>query len=72
MTEQQPMKTIGVETDEMGRRIANRDLIEKALRQGTRAALIRHKREGVPVVVSRDGKMVKLPAEQIVIPPAED
>ena len=66
------MKTIDVETDEMGRRIADRDLIEKALRQGTRAALIRHKREGVPVVVSRDGKMVKLPAEQIVIPPAED
>ena len=71
MTEQQPMKTIDVETDEMGQRIADRDLIEKAVRQGTRAALIRHKRKGVPVVVSRDGKMVKLPAEQIVIPPVE-
>lgn len=45
--------------------------ITRALKAAGRDALIRHKREGLPVVAWRDGKVVKIPPEQIVIPPEE-
>ena len=32
-------------------------LIEEALNQGVREAIVRHKREGLPMVVERDGKI---------------
>ncbi len=43
--------------------------ITRALYAAGRDALIRHKREGLPIVVWRDGKTVKVPAEDIAIPP---
>lgn len=45
--------------------------ITRALYAAGRDALIRHKREGQPIIVWRDGKSVSIPAEQIEIPPAE-
>ena len=43
-----------------------------ASRSPRRAALLRHKREGVRIITRHDGKTVEVPADQIVIPPAED
>jgi len=40
-----------------------------ALNAGVREALIRHKQAGVPIAVWKDGKVVEIPAEDIVIPP---
>ena len=45
--------------------------VERAMRQCARDVLIRHKREGFPIVSMRDGKVVLIPPEQIVIPPEE-
>ncbi len=44
------------------------DRIEAALRQAVREALLRHKQAGNPVVECDNGKIVILPAEDIVIP----
>jgi hypothetical protein len=33
-------------------------LIDEALKKGVREAILRHKKEGLPVVISRDGKAV--------------
>jgi hypothetical protein len=62
-----------VPNDEIAARINDRKLIDKALRQATRTALLRHKREGVSIIVSdSNGKMTEIPPERIVIPPPED
>jgi len=44
-------------------------LIDKALRLAAREALLRHKQAGVPIVVWRRGKVVRIPASQIKVPP---
>jgi hypothetical protein len=43
-------------------------LIQRALREAWIRALIRHKRLGNPIVVWRDGQVVWIPAEEIMIP----
>ena len=45
------------------------DLIDKALNAGIRNALLQHKRAGNPVPEWRDGKVVWIPPEEIMIPP---
>ena len=35
----------------------DRRVIDRALEEGVRAAMQRHKREGLPVVIERDGKI---------------
>ena len=35
----------------------NRRAVDEALRRGVRKAMLRHKKEGLPVVVERDGKI---------------
>ena len=45
--------------------------IQRALRESWIKTLVRHKRLGNPIVVWRDGKVVWIPAEEIVIPDAE-
>ena len=40
-------------------------LIDRAVRQGVREALLRHKQAGNPVAEWRDGKVVWIPAEEI-------
>lgn len=45
--------------------------IDKALRQGVRDALIRHKKLGNSIVVWRDGKIVHIPPDEIQLPDEE-
>jgi hypothetical protein len=42
-------------------------LIDKALRMAVREAMLRHKQAGVPIVVWRRGKVVRIPASQIKV-----
>lgn len=42
-------------------------LIDKALKEGVREALIRHKQASNPIVVWRDGKVVWLTPEEIPV-----
>ena len=41
-------------------------LIDKALKQAVREAILQHKRAGNPIVVWRNGKMVWLKPEEII------
>lgn len=41
--------------------------IDKAIKEAVRDALIRHKRAGVPIVIWKDGKVVRVPPEEIVV-----
>ena len=43
--------------------------IEKILQRAVNHALLRHKRLGNPIAVWRDGKVVIIPPEEIVISP---
>ena len=43
-------------------------LVLRALRAGVREAIRRHKQAGCPMVIWRDGHVVKVPPEEIVIP----
>jgi hypothetical protein len=45
--------------------------IDAAIRKAARNALIAHKREGFPVPVWKDGQIVWIPPEEIVIPDEE-
>jgi hypothetical protein len=47
--------------------LADTDVIEAAIRESVRDALIRHKRAGHPVVSWEDGRVVWIPADQIVV-----
>lgn len=38
--------------------VEDRRLIDQALKQGVRDAMLRHKKAGLPVVIYRDGKAV--------------
>ena len=40
-------------------------LIEEAVKQGVRDAMIRHKKDGLPVVIYRDGKTVWVNPEDL-------
>jgi hypothetical protein len=40
-------------------------LIDEALKQGVREAMIRHKRDGLPVVIYRDGQTVWVKPEDL-------
>ena len=41
------------------------EAIDRAIREGVRAALLRHQKLGQPIVIYRDGKVVHVPPEQI-------
>jgi hypothetical protein len=47
----------------------NREAIQATLRAAVQAALLAHKRAGLPIVVWENGKVVKIPANEI---PVED
>lgn len=51
--------------DKVAEAFADPDKITKALVQGVRDALLKHKQAGNPIVVWRDGKMVWLKPEEI-------
>jgi hypothetical protein len=52
-------------------RVGDLDLIERALRAAIRDALQRHKRDGDPVAVWREGRVVWLAPDQIPSAPDE-
>ncbi|GMV95347.1 MAG: hypothetical protein AMXMBFR82_51250 [Candidatus Hydrogenedentota bacterium] len=39
--------------------------IDRGVRKGIRAAIMKHKRAGHPIVVLRDGKVVEIPSDEI-------
>jgi hypothetical protein len=41
---------------------------EMALKEAVADAIAEHKRMGRPIVIWRDGKVVKIPPEEIVVP----
>jgi hypothetical protein len=45
--------------------VEERELIDKALQQGVRDAVLRHKRDGLPMVIYRDGKAVWIKPEDL-------
>jgi hypothetical protein len=45
--------------------IEERELIDEALQQGVREAVLRHKRDGLPMVIYRDGKTVWVKPEDL-------
>ncbi|MGH7362001.1 MAG: hypothetical protein ACREJI_10370 [Candidatus Methylomirabilales bacterium] len=55
-------------TKDIGRIFAEGTLIDAALAEAAREALRRHKRAGHPIVVWRDGKVVRVPPEDIKLP----
>jgi hypothetical protein len=44
--------------------------IDDAISQAGRDARLRHKQLGVPLVMWRDGKVVEIPPEEIVVDPS--
>ena len=45
--------------------VEDRPRIDEALEQGVRDAMIRHKKDGLPVVIYRDGKSVLVHLEDL-------
>jgi hypothetical protein len=43
---------------DISRIVEDRRLIDEALKQGVRDAMLRHKQDGLPVVIYRDGQTV--------------
>lgn len=46
--------------------------MEIGVRRGVSKALERHKKLGEAIVIWRDGKVVTIPAEEIIVPPFPD
>jgi hypothetical protein len=46
--------------------------IDEAIEQAGRDARLKHKQLGVPLVVWRDGKVVEIPPEEIVVDPPDE
>jgi hypothetical protein len=42
-------------------------LAEEALRKAVAEAIAEHRRNGVPIAIWRDGKVVRIPADQIEV-----
>jgi hypothetical protein len=53
--------------DRITEALADKEKITQALTRGVREALLKHKQAGNPVVVWRDGKMVWLKPEEIIL-----
>ncbi len=49
-------------------RTASGQEINKAINRGVYAAFRRHKEAGVPIVVWKNGRIVHIPPEEIVVP----
>ena len=47
--------------------LADRDRVTEAVRQAGREARLLHKQLGVPLVMWRDGQIVEIPPEEIVV-----
>jgi hypothetical protein len=51
----------------LGERVRDINLVEQALREAVREALVRHKQAGNPIAVSRDGAVVWIAPEDIPV-----
>ena len=54
--------------DRIGRAFADGRPIDKAVRRAADAAILQHKRAGVPLVIWHDGKIVRVSAEKLLKP----
>lgn len=61
------MSEVHVDTRSPAERVADLPRIQRALRAAVRDALMRHKQAGLPVVIWRDGAVVWIPPEEIVL-----
>jgi hypothetical protein len=52
---------------DIGRLMIEGTLIDEAMRKAVRDAVLLHKRLGDPIVGSRDGKIVWIPADEIEV-----
>lgn len=52
--------------------LADTARVTEGVRQAGRDARLRHKQLGVPIVVWRDGQIVEIPPEEIVVDPPEE
>ena len=43
----------------------NRRAVDEALKRGVRKAMLRHKKDGLPVVIERNGKIERVKPEDI-------
>ena len=57
-----PIKPIDI-----GERLADTERVTEAVREAGREARLKHKQLGVPIVVWRDGQVVEIPPEEIVV-----
>jgi hypothetical protein len=53
-------------SDRIGRAFADGRPIDKAIQRAAHAAILEHKRAGEPVVIWRDGKVVRVSAEALL------
>ena len=53
--------------DKIAEAFADSERITQALAQGVQDALLKHKQAGNPIVVSRDGKIVWIKPEEILV-----
>lgn len=61
-----------IEADTPNLLVKYRHLVNAAIKKGVREALIKHKQAGNPIAVGRDGKVVIIQPEDIVVPPPEN
>jgi hypothetical protein len=62
-----PIKSIDI-----AERFADTERVTEAIREAGRQARLKHKQLGVPLVVWRDGQIVEIPPEEIVVDPSTD
>ena len=55
----------------IGEILSDTDRVTRAIREAGRNARLLHKQMGVPIVVWRDGQVVEIPPEEIVVDPPE-
>jgi len=66
------MIMIAPEEKSIAELLADPTIVENAVKEGVRQALLRHRREGNPIAVWRDGKVVWIPPDQIPVSPSDD
>jgi hypothetical protein len=54
-------------TARVNENFADTERVTAAVRQAGREARLKHKQMGVPIVVWKDGKVVEIPPEEIVV-----
>lgn len=52
--------------------ISEAEAVDKALKRAVRHALLTHKRAGNPIAAWKDGKVVWIPPDEIIIPELEE